>query len=306
MPAVSIIIPVYNAAATLPATISALQCQSWRDWEAILVEDGSNDDSWRVAERLVATDSRLRLLRNPGKGPSDARNFAARAIASGDILAFCDADDLWVPGKLSSVMASFDDGRDASFGRIHFFTAHPRDSRTSSTVPNGAVSLTDLIGENPVCTMSNLSIRREVFTTLGGLRADMVHNEDLEFLFRLVGHGYRLEGIDKEHVFYRMSPYGLSSDLNRMRTSREEALITAAMFGETATTDSEAVHLRYLARRALRVGAPARITLGFVAEGLICNARAFLLPAHRGLATALAALAYPFLPRSLRRALFAN
>lgn len=306
MPAISVIIPVYNAAATLPATIAALQCQSWRDWEAILVEDGSSDDSWRVAERLATADRRLRLLRNPGKGPSAARNFAAFEVASGEILAFCDADDLWLPGKLASAMASFADGRDACFGRIHFFNAHPRDSRTSSTVPSGAVGLTALTGENPVCTMSNLSIRRQVFTALGGLRADMVHNEDLQFLFRLVGHGYRLEGIDADHVFYRMSPYGLSADLDLMRTSRQEALVTAAMFGEAATPGAEAVHLRYLARRALRVGAPAKVTLGFVAEGLICDARAFLLPAHRGLATALAALAYPILPRALRRALFAN
>ncbi|KEP71186.1 glucosyl transferase [Thioclava dalianensis] len=306
MTVISVIIPVYNAAATLPATITALRAQSLREWEAILVEDGSSDESWQVAQALAARDPRITLLRNPGKGPSDARNFAALTIARAEILAFCDADDLWMPGKLASVMAAFADGRHACFGRIHFFNTDPRDSRTRSTVPSGPVSLPALIGENPVCTMSNLSIRREVFAALGGLRADMVHNEDLEFLVRLVGHGYRLQGIDADHVRYRMSPYGLSADLHRMRESRNEALRTAAMFGVPITPCAEAVHLRYLARRALRVGAPASVTLGFVLEGLGCDARAFLLPLHRGLATVCAAFINPVLPRALRRALFAN
>ncbi|TQS70170.1 glycosyltransferase family 2 protein [Rhodobacteraceae bacterium] len=306
MTLISVIIPVYNAAATLPDTLQALQAQSWTRWEAILVDDGSHDDSWAIAQAFAARDDRLRVVRNVAKGPSAARNFAALDLARGAILAFCDADDIWLPGKLASVVEGLRDGRDACFGRIRFFHGDPARARTYSTVPQGPVVLSQLTGENPVCTMSNLSIRRAVYRGLGGLRADMVHNEDLEFLIRLVGDGYRLEGINADHLHYRMSPYGLSADLRQMRASHREALKTAAGFGHILTPQAEAVYLRYLARRALRTGASAGVTLGFVAEGLSRDLGAFLLPLHRGLATTCAALASPLMPRALRRAIFAN
>lgn len=307
MPLISVIIPVYNAAATLEQTIAALQAQSFTDWEAILVEDGSSDESLQVAEMLRDEDPRLTLLHNPGKGPSIARNFGALSCAKGEILAFCDADDLWEPGKLADVAKALAKGDvDAVFGVTGFFRDDPAEIRSRSTMPAGPVTVSMLMGENPVCTLSNLSLRRSVFAALGGFRKDMVHNEDLEFLIRLVGRGNRLEGIDADHVRYRLSPCGLSADLDAMRTGREEALRTAARLGHAPEPRAEAIHLRYLARRALRLGAPTALVRRLVIEGCRANARAFLLPARRGALIALAAIILPLLPRAMRRALFSN
>ncbi|APZ52185.1 glycosyltransferase family 2 protein [Salipiger abyssi] len=307
MPLISVIIPVYNAAETLELTIAALQAQSFTDWEAILVEDRSSDESLQVAEMLRDEDPRLTLLHNPGKGPSTARNFGALGCARGEILAFCDADDLWEPGKLADVAEALTEGSaDAVFGVTGFFRDDPAEIRSRSTMPAGPVTVSMLMGENPVCTLSNLSLRRSVFAALGGFREDMVHNEDLEFLIRLVGRGRRLEGIDADHVRYRLSPSGLSADLDAMRAGREEALRTAAAFGHPTEPRAEAIHLRYLARRALRLGAPTALVRRLVIEGCRANARAFLLPARRGALVALAATLLPVLPRPLRRALFSN
>lgn len=307
MPLISVVIPVFNAKATLPATIRSLQAQSLTDWEAILVEDGSTDASWQVAKDLSAKDHRITVLRNPGKGPSAARNFGALKQARGEMIAFCDADDLWCPGKLADVAAVLTSGKaEASFGQIGFFRDNPAHVRTRSTVPSGPVSIPMLMGENPVCTMSNLAIRRDVFLSTGGFREDMVHNEDLEFLIRLVGQGHRLIGLDTEHVLYRLSPHGLSADLPAMRAGRNAALKTAASFGFAPDARSEAIHLRYLARRALRLDAVPRVVRGLVWDGLRSDAGAFLLPVRRGGLIALSALIQPVLPRGLRRALFSN
>ncbi|WP_460272159.1 glycosyltransferase family 2 protein [Celeribacter sp. ULVN23_4] len=307
MPVFSIVIPVYNAAETLPATVAALKAQTITDWEAILVEDGSNDASWPVAQELSHSDARLKLVRNPGKGPSAARNHGALKLATGKIIAFCDADDIWLPTKLQDVARCLlEEGVVATFGRIGFFREDISHVRTWSRVPEDDVTVPMLMGENPVCTLSNLSLRREFFADLGGFREDMVHNEDLEFLIRLSGHGYRLKGIDADHVLYRLSPHGLSANLEAMRAGREKALSSAARFGYRPDPGAEAVHLRYLARRALRIGASAKVARALVIEGCRLDARAFLLPARRGGMIALAVAILPILPAPVRRHLFSN
>ena len=102
MPLVSVITPVYNAARWLPETLASVQAQTLIDWEHLLVDDGSTDESVIIAERAAKEDSRVRLLRMPANGgPAAARNFALQN-ARGRFIAFLDADDLWLPEKLAS------------------------------------------------------------------------------------------------------------------------------------------------------------------------------------------------------------
>ncbi len=307
MSLITIVIPAYNAAKTLPATVQSLTRQTWVDWQAIIVEDGSQDDTFAVAQALAEDEPRLTVVRNPGKGPSNARNHGAIDLARGAFIAFCDADDIWLPGKLSSVVTSLLMGEaDAVFGRIGFFESDPAQVGARSTVPEGRVTVPMLMGENPVCTMSNLTVRTDVFRKLGGFRADMVHNEDLEWLIRLVGSGHELCGLHEDHIRYRTSSGGLSSDLAAMLRGREQAMETARRFGFSPDDRAEAIHLRYLARRALRVGCEPRLALRLALSGLRRDARAFLFPLHRGAATALAAMLAPALPAPLRHTLFSK
>ncbi|WP_136442603.1 glycosyltransferase family 2 protein [Pacificoceanicola onchidii] len=305
MALISVVIPVYNAGKTLPDTIRALQAQSWTRWEAFLVDDGSIDASVSTAIAFAAQDNRIKAVANPGKGPSAARNHGAMALARGDVVSFCDADDLWCPDKLKEVAEAILGGdADAVFGRVGFFSGDPRQITSRSSVPDGPVTIPMLLAENPVCTMSNLSLRRDVFAGLGGLRADMVHNEDLDFLVTLVGSGARLEGLQSDHVLYRQSPEGLSSDLGAMRQSRAEVIRTAQRFAHDPTSEAEARYLRYLARRAMRLNHDTQEVQALVREGLREDAQSFLTPVRRGVPTALGGLAYPFLPRALRRFFF--
>ena len=101
MPLVSIITPVYNAERWLAQTLASVRAQTLGDWEHLLVEDGSADDSAAIVEAAAREDGRIRLLRAPRNlGPSEARNLAIDA-ARGRFLAFLDADDLWLPEKLA-------------------------------------------------------------------------------------------------------------------------------------------------------------------------------------------------------------
>ncbi|AHM05431.1 glucosyltransferase [Roseibacterium elongatum DSM 19469] len=307
MPRFSIILPCFNAAATLPDTLESIRAQSCRDWEVICVDDGSTDDTVSIIDAHAAQDDRICLIRNPRKGPSAARNTGGLSYATGEILAFCDADDLWEPRKLERLSAIFETADpDAVYGQVAFFDGDAGARMRRSTVPDGPVTIAMLLGENPVCTTSNLSVTRQAFAATGGFDEGLVHNEDLEWLVRCVGTGRRIIGDPALHVLYRRTPGGLSSDLMRMRDSRTRVLDSAATFGVRPDARAEAIFARYLARRALRLDAEARLALGFALRGLRTNPVAFLFPLRRGAATALAALLAPVFPRPLRRALFSS
>ncbi|HEY1804607.1 MAG TPA: glycosyltransferase family 2 protein [Terracidiphilus sp.] len=105
MPVVTIITPVFNAARWLPEMLASVASQTFTDWEHILVDDGSADDSVGVIESAAARDPRIRLLQMPSNGgPAKARNCAIDA-SRGRYLAFLDADDLWLPEKLGHSLA---------------------------------------------------------------------------------------------------------------------------------------------------------------------------------------------------------
>ncbi len=100
-PLVSIITPVYNAARWLPEMLASVSAQTFKRWEHLLVDDGSTDGSQSLIETASHMDSRIRLLRmERNGGPSTARNLAI-AAARGRYIAFLDADDLWLPEKLT-------------------------------------------------------------------------------------------------------------------------------------------------------------------------------------------------------------
>ncbi len=97
MPFVSIIIPAYNSAATIGETLRSLDAQEYRDFETIVVDDGSQDNTAAIVERDFPS---VRVLRQANGGPAAARNAGARQ-ATGDWLAFLDADDAWLPWRLA-------------------------------------------------------------------------------------------------------------------------------------------------------------------------------------------------------------
>ncbi|MEL6167485.1 MAG: glycosyltransferase [Pseudomonadota bacterium] len=307
MPHVSVVIPCYNASATLDRTLASLMAQTFTDWEAICVDDGSSDNTLARLYEVARADARFRVVQQENAGPSVARNRGVE-LASGRIVSFLDADDLWRPGKLASVVGAFSQFPDAGavYGQIAFFRNEDEDDATTSTVTPGVLALDTCLGENPVCTLSNLSVERAAFLLSGGFDPSMVHGEDLEWLVRGVLAGLPVIGVDEPHVRYRASEEGLSANLMAMHSGWRRAVSGARVaLGAKALQQAEAVHLRYLARRALRMGKPAHVALGLAARGLALGPRAFLGGRHRGPATLLGCLAAPFLPTALRRRAFA-
>lgn len=304
MPRFSIILPCFNAQDTILETIQSLVAQTCEDWEVLVVDDGSTDETAAIVMRTTYLDSRIRLIGHSGKGPSAARNAGA-AMARGEILCFCDANDRWRSDKLARLAEVFEDEYIAgAFGRVAFFDGTR--ARAVSGRYRGFLSIDALLGANPVSTLSNMAIRRDAFEDSCGFDTALVQNEDLEWLIRVVGLGFRVIGVDDIMVDYRTGVTGLSSNLNALREGRRAALQTAARFGHVAAARDEAIYLRYLARRALRIGAPASEAIALAFAGCRISPRGWFSDLRRGFLTLCAVVAAPVMPTGLRRALFAS
>jgi glycosyltransferase involved in cell wall biosynthesis/CelD/BcsL family acetyltransferase involved in cellulose biosynthesis len=107
MPLISIVMPTYNRGDTIQRAIASIHAQSWSDWELLVVDDGSTDDT---ASRLAGLDPRIRFLRQENQGVTAARNTGLAAV-KGELVAFLDSDDEWLPHHLALAAA--------------FFAAHP-------------------------------------------------------------------------------------------------------------------------------------------------------------------------------------
>jgi glycosyltransferase involved in cell wall biosynthesis len=306
-PVFSIIVPVYNAAKTIAATVHSVLAQSFTDFELILIDDGSRDQSLSIMTNLAAQDNRIKSVSWPNKGVSATRNFGVE-LSRGELVAFLDADDLWHADKLARhyQLHGQDNDVGASYARIAFIEPDSIDStsaRTYSSIIGRTLTVSDLLGENPVCTMSNLVVRREHFETVGVFRESMSFAEDQEWLVRAVSAGCDITGIDEILVGYRLSQDGLSVDLDSMYAG----WLTLAHEYESPEklASAEALYCRYLARRALRSGAPAKRAVDYAMRGLKLDARAFLADARRGWLTLLSVLISPFIPRFARLRVFA-
>ena len=102
-PVVSVIVPAYDAEATLGDTLASVRAQSYERFEALVVDDGSTDATAAIARRAAAEDPRIRLLSQTNGGVASARNHGI-AEARGAWIATVDADDLWHPDKLAAQM----------------------------------------------------------------------------------------------------------------------------------------------------------------------------------------------------------
>lgn len=101
-PEISIVVPVYNAAATIEACVKSVLEQDFTQWELILVDDGSTDESVKICSEIATDDKRIIVLRQEHKGVSAARNLALDT-AKGNYICFIDSDDTVEPDYLSSL-----------------------------------------------------------------------------------------------------------------------------------------------------------------------------------------------------------
>jgi glycosyltransferase involved in cell wall biosynthesis len=174
LPLISIVIPVYNAAAFLGETLASVFAQDYRPIEVIAVDDGSTDDSLKIAQSWRPA---LRTLHQANAGPAAARNRGIEA-ARGTYIAFIDADDLWPEGKLRRQLDVLQARPDLDFvvGRVELnYMASVGENPLLFRDPGQTVGLF-LFGAG--------LFRRSLFDHAGPLSEDLRNTEDIDWFMR--------------------------------------------------------------------------------------------------------------------------
>lgn len=258
---VSVIVPCYRQARYLPHCIGSLADQTLQSWEAIIVDDGSPDETAAVAASLAAADSRVRYVRKDNGGLSSARNAGLRA-ASGDFIQFLDADDLIEPRKLEAHANHLRHGNiDIVFGNAWYFIdgnpAHrvrngyaPRWRRDENWIERRARSPASMIEKllrRPQFPVCSALVRRSFADRAGAFNESMRRLEDWEYWVRCAALGGRFSYLDAagSDALIRMHSASMTADRRAMIRSEFELAMNAL----------EYISEPALRRRAIRLAA---------------------------------------------------
>lgn len=208
LPTVSVITPVWDAAATLEAAVASLQAQTRGDWEMILIDDGSRDGGGALAARLAEGDPRLRVIGwEENRGAAAARNAGIRA-ARGRFVAFLDADDLWRPEKLAVQIGYMErTGATFTFAACRRIDAGGRPLGTMR-VP-ARVDYAGLLKGN-VIPCQTAAYDREHFGAVE--MPDLRRRQDYGLWLRLLRPGGEAHGLPEVLADWRMRPGSLSAN----------------------------------------------------------------------------------------------
>ena len=292
---VTVVLPAYNAAQYLPETIESVLTQTFDNFELLIIENGSTDNTAEVAYQYSQQDKRIKLFsQQSNQGVSVAGNKGIH-LAVGNIIAFIDADDQWLPNKLTRHIEHLnqDTKLGVSFGRVEFLNPDGKPTGQFCNNPLSNIQPQHFLYENPTITVSNLVVRRDVFEEFGGFEETMSHSEDLDFLLRVAcSERWKIEGINEVLMQYRTSLGGLSSDLYRMEKGWDLLIARARKYNSILVDkhycQARATHLRYLARRALRCNLPSQVGIDFMNRSLRSDWKLILKEPRRTLLTMLA------------------
>ena len=208
---ISIIVPVYNAGAYIRETISMVAAQTYGNWELLLVDDGSEDDSReKIRESMESGDARIRLIeKQQNEGAARARNTGIEA-SKGRYVAFLDADDLWMPDKLERELA-FMKEKQAAF----VFTAYEfgdEDAKRTGKVVNVPPSLTYFKALSRTVIFTTTVMLDTERTGRELIRMPEVKSEDTATWWKILKNGFTAYGLNEVLAVYRRPARSLSSN----------------------------------------------------------------------------------------------
>jgi len=231
MPQTTIVLPVYNGLRRspdyLPQAIESVLAQTERDFELIIVDDGSTEDYTEIMARYAA-DERVRWVRKENGGQSSARNHGAR-IGGGKWLAFIDQDDRWHPHRLEKTIKKMCDedprenGNVLVYGELDRIDAigrkvHKDFLQTGKLGVHPKMRLEDVLGKDAFVLPGTMLMCRETFLKLGGFNESLSGYEDDELALRFYYYG-RLSFISESLIDWRIYPDSYSYT-ERMDNSR--------------------------------------------------------------------------------------
>jgi glycosyltransferase involved in cell wall biosynthesis len=266
-PLVSAIVPAYNAARTIEETLRSIRAQTYRRLEILVVDDGSRDETVRIAETHAAEDPRLRIIEQPNGGVAAARNSGILA-ARGELIAPVDADDIWAPKKIAHQVNRMHANPDATLCYTWWACIDHRGRVTGYGGRHTAHgdALAEMCRTNLVGNGSGAMMRKDAVIAAGlydpGLRARGAQGcEDYKLYLALAAAG-DVEVVPEFLTGYRTLPNNMSSDVAQMCRSH---LIVIEEFRaqhphlSSYLDEGRRLFGRWLVMRALRQLRPGKV-----------------------------------------------
>jgi glycosyltransferase involved in cell wall biosynthesis len=235
-PLVSVIIPTYNYGALIGETLTSLQRQTLTDWECIVIDDGSTDDTAEVLARFAESDPRIRYLLQENQRQAVAKNTGL-AHAKGKYVQFLDADDLVEPRKLERQVAYLEEHPevDIVYGSVRYFRTNNPNERLYSMggdnlpglpqVSGGDMEVLKALVRANIMVINSPLIRRSIAELVGPFDVRLPPAEDWDYWLRCALAAARFQFVDIQDTLALVRMHPTSSSQNRLRMHRAGLLI---------------------------------------------------------------------------------
>ena len=297
---VSVVIPAYNAALCIAATVHSVFTQTICELEVIVVNDGSPDTP-ALEEALAPFQDKIRYLKQENLGPSAARNAAIR-VARGKYIAFLDSDDIWLPNHLARQVSLLEGPPE--LGLVYANALHLVDERpvgvAFDNVPQAdQVTFEALLAEDCTVNTSSTVVSREALVVAGLFDESMNRCEDFDLWLRLARAGVRMAYGRDVQIWHRIS-HGLAANRELMKRGRAHVYQKMAAYSDLSPSQRAIVERK---RKELETEIQVEIArdallTGRYEEALSATERANRLLPNRKLS--LAALGLRYCPGLLR------
>lgn len=271
-PRFSITVPAYNATATLPETVDSVREQTFGDWELVIVDDGSTDDTLAMARDYASLDPRIKAVTQENRGTGGAYNTAVRS-AKGDLLVMLSADDLLLPNHLEVMDLAIAEHPDAGIYSSSGYFEYEDGTRVPAASNAGwadplAVKLPELLAG---CFFGIGAVyRRAVWEAQDGF-PERTYAEDYAFWLMGLAHGFTHRYVPEALWVHRRNSVQKSADAIRMRQADLAAVTRMVDSGlltgdDLRTAEHAAGHFRrvILARKLLAAALGADLSTRLV------------------------------------------
>jgi GT2 family glycosyltransferase len=217
MPLVTVIMPAYNVALYLREAVESVVAQTYHDWELVIVDDGSTDETGSIARECVELDDRIRLVRQENRGLAGARNTALET-GRGEFFALLDSDDIWDPGFLEAQMDVFARYPETALvsGSARFLGGAKNGQPARPRIAGAPVLTLEQMIADEAAVFIMTTFRREVVDTIGRFDASKRRSEDWDFWLRAVSAGFVFRRNWTALAWYRVREGSLSRDTPAM------------------------------------------------------------------------------------------
>jgi len=256
---VTVVVPMHNGVRWLEQAVGSIRSQRMGDWEAVLVDDASTDDTYALARELAAGDpARIRVLRLERNVGVAAARAAAIDASRAELVALLDQDDLLEPDFLGRCVALYDGGV-AAGRRVGIVACNPwivdADGTRDGTFAErygwtDDIGYDDMIARNCICARALFS--REAYTRAGGFAGQTQPSDDYDLWLRMLELGYEVVTTRETLASYRLHEHATSRDNARMAEATLLVHGRALRRGAISPRQRRALKARVRHHRALR------------------------------------------------------